>query len=227
MAPGTHTRPSPSGGARRRGRPRDDRKRAIILATARRIFFSGDPRRLCMEGVAREAGVAKATLYAYFPNLTELLRAVIQEHRARMTRALEQLPRSTSDVRASLVAFGNALLEFLTSSEAVAIQRMLAANPSLRRRVGRLLYQEGPVEMRSKVARILAAARARGDLRLHDSEHAAEQLLGMWQGIAVVGVVMGGRGRPSARERQHAVASAVDLLLRASAPSQPLGSRKG
>lgn len=204
---------------RRRGRPKDASKRAAIIAAARRIFFSANPRALRMERIAREAGVSKATLYAYFPNLAELLRAVIQEHRAHMTVALERLPETTADIRSSLIQFGQSLLAFLTSPEAIALQRMLAAEPGLRRLLGRLVYREGPEEMRARVARIVAAAAARGDLVVRNCERAAEHLLGMWQGIVVVGLVMGGRARPSPREQERAVEEAVDAWLRAYAPS--------
>ncbi|MCX8073666.1 MAG: TetR/AcrR family transcriptional regulator [Candidatus Binatia bacterium] len=220
MAARTRKQPQAARTTRRpRGRPRDERKRSDIIAAARRIFFAADPRKLRMERIAREAGVSKATLYAYFPNLTELLRAVIQDHRASMTRALDRLPQTTSDVRASLVEFGTRLVEFLTSSETVALQRMLAAEPSLRQRLGRLIYREGPETMRTKVARILSAAEARGDLRPHDSQRAAEQLLGMWQGIVSIGLLIGGRPAPSRKERERAVEHAVDVLLRAYGPS--------
>lgn len=185
------------------------------MSAAQRILFAADPRALRMERIAREAGVSKATLYAYFPSLPAVLRAVIQNHREIMTAALERLPVHTSGLRASLVRFGTVLLEFLTSPEAIALQRMLAAEPALRRRLGPLIYREGPEVMRAKVASILDAAQARGELRMHDSGLAAEQLLGMWQGIVNVGMLIGGRPRPTASERARMVRSAVELLLRA------------
>ncbi len=200
---------------RPRGRPPDLSKRVAILAAAARMFFGGEPRALRMERVAREARVSKATLYAYFPSLNALLRAVIQSQRETMTAALDRLPQSTSDVRRSLVNFGETLLDFLTGKEAIALQRMLAAEPALRRRLGPLTYREGPEVIRAKVARILAAAQRRGDLRRHDSELAAEQLLGMWLGTIHVGLSIGGRRRPSRSERRRVVRQAVEVLLRA------------
>ncbi len=219
----------PRGGRRlrpARGRPPDPGKRAAILSAAQRLFFSGDPRALRMERIAREAGVSKATLYAHFRNLRALLRAVIQGHRATMTAALDRLPQSTADVRSSLVEFGEALLEFLTGTEAIALQRMLAAEPALRRQLGPLTYREGPEVMRAKVARILTAAEARGDLRPHDSLLAAEQLLGMWLGMINVGLLIGGRQRPTQRERQRVVREAVEVLLRAYANPETHGGRR-
>ncbi|GIW45220.1 MAG: transcriptional regulator [Candidatus Binatia bacterium] len=209
----------PQGATQRaRGRPRDPQKREAIVRAAERLLFAADPQLLRMERIAQEAGVSKATLYAYFPNLNAVLRAVIQNHRATMTAALDRSPRHTADVRAALVEFGDALLDFITGKEALAVQRMLAADPVLRRRVGSLIYREGPAAMRSKVAQWIDLARIRGDLRIGDPERAAEQLLGMWQGTLTVALLMGARPRPSAAERRRIVREAVDVWLRAHAP---------
>jgi TetR/AcrR family transcriptional repressor of mexJK operon len=50
---------------------------------------------------------------------------------------------------------------------------------------------------------------------LEDPEAVAEQLLGMWQGLVVPGMVMGGLRRPGREERRRRVEEAVDAVLRA------------
>ncbi len=211
---GTHSN-SPPRARVRRGRPVDLHKRRAILAAAQQVFFGADPRRLNIETIARTAGVSKATVYAQFGSLTAVLRAVIEEHREDMARALRTLPESGTDLRASLVAFGDALLDFLTSPAAVALQRMLAARVGARARLGRLVYAEGPLALRRRLANILEAEQRQGRLRRHDALVVAEQLLGMWQGLLVPGQVMGGVPRPSRTERRRRVRAAVDTILRA------------
>jgi len=199
----------------RRGRPVDVAKRQAILAAAEAALFGGDPRHLNIEAIARAAGVSKVTVYAQFGSLDAVLRAVIERHREHMARSLETLPSRGQDLRTSLVAFGEALLEFLTSPQAIALQRMLSGPFASRARLRRLVFEEGPLALREKVARILERERARGALRLEDPEAVAEQLLGMWQGLVVPGMVMGGLRRPGREERRRRVEAAVDAVLRA------------
>jgi len=65
-----------------------ERKRRLIVDTAARLFASQGYRKTSVEQVARQAGVAKGTVYLYAKNKAELLlHGVIEEKR----RALENL----------------------------------------------------------------------------------------------------------------------------------------
>jgi AcrR family transcriptional regulator len=67
---------------RRVGRPKSDDVlviRADILAAARRLFFEHGIAGTGMEAVAKATGVTKQTLYARFPNKSELCQAVMQD----------------------------------------------------------------------------------------------------------------------------------------------------
>lgn len=200
---------------RKRGRPPDIAKQKAILKAAEEVFFGGDPRRLNIEAIARCAGVSKATVYAQFGSLDTLLRAVIQEHREHMLRTLRRFPTTGRNLRASLVAFGDRLVDFLTSPRSIALHRMLATEFRGRKRLGRLIFLEGPATLCERLADILRAGQKEGALRLHEASTAAEQLLGMWQGIVLPGLVMGGCRRPGRHERRQRVRAAVEAWLRA------------
>lgn len=67
---------------RRVGRPKSDDVLIIredIVAAARRLFLENGIAATGMESVAKAAGVTKQTLYARFPNKSELCHAVMQE----------------------------------------------------------------------------------------------------------------------------------------------------
>lgn len=81
-----------------------------------------------------------------------------------------------------------------------------------------LIYQEGAEMTCGKLADLLAAAAERGDLGPHDSRRAAEQLLGMWQGIQSTGLVIGGCPQPTTDILRERIECAVDLILRAHGP---------
>lgn len=201
-----------------RGRPPDAAKHAAILAAARRLFFSGSLQALNIEAVARAAGVSKVTVYSHFKDLPGLIRAVVLAQRSEMTRALEALPADQGGLRQALIELGCCLMHFLTSDDYVAMQRMLATVSPQETWLGTLVYRDGAEATRDRLAARLAEAAARGDLRAHDSRMAAEQLIGMWQGIQTTGLLSGGCPRPDATQLQLRVRAAVDVLLRAYTP---------
>lgn len=67
----------------KRGRPVDDlaraRKRQAILATAARVFADNGYPGTDMQAVADAAGVAKGTLYLYFPSKEDLFLAAVDQ----------------------------------------------------------------------------------------------------------------------------------------------------
>ncbi|MBK1718544.1 TetR/AcrR family transcriptional regulator [Thiocystis violacea] len=211
---------SPATSRRARGRPPDEAKHAAILAAARELFFSGGPRRLTMEAVARAAGVSKVTVYAHFNDLPGLIRAVILAQRARMTQTLDDLPTDAETLRQRLVEFGHGLMIYLTSDEFLTLQRLLAAQAPQHPWLGPIVYQEGAEATWSKLAGLLAAAVERGDLRPHDSLLAAEQLLGMWQGFQATALMIGGCPKPTSEVLRVRIERSVDLILAAHAPTR-------
>ena len=78
------TAPIPPDVSPRRGRPRTAGLRETILRAAEGIFARHDFHEVLMDDVAGAAGVAKGTLYRYFPGKHELYLAV-------MFRGIEQL----------------------------------------------------------------------------------------------------------------------------------------
>lgn len=97
------------------GRPSDPEKDRQILAAARSLLFSGGPRALTMDAVAREARVSKATLYARHSNRQALLVAVVCEEAHGIGHALCQRPDNRESMIEDLVSFITALLAFVGS----------------------------------------------------------------------------------------------------------------
>ncbi len=223
-------KPELSGTPRRtRGRPPDEAKHAAILAAARALFFSGGLQRLSIEAVARAARVSKVTVYAHFSDLPGLIRAVILAQRANMTAALEGLPTAPGGLRQALIDFGLCLMDFLTGDEFLTLQRMLATQAGQQPWLGPLIHREGAEATRDKLAGLLEASVTRGDLRPHDSLQAAEQLLGMWQGIQTTGLLINGCPRPTPEMLRRRIECGVDLILSAHAPfsaSRSLGEHR-
>ena len=67
--------PSPSG----RGRPRDPRTRAAILAAARALLERGGLTAVTIEAIAAKAEVSRPTIYRYWPNAPAVAMAAFLE----------------------------------------------------------------------------------------------------------------------------------------------------
>ncbi|HMA93081.1 MAG TPA: TetR/AcrR family transcriptional regulator [Polyangiaceae bacterium] len=82
------------------GRPRDERARRSVLDAVREQLKHGSLCGMTMEGIARQAGVGKQTIYRWWPSVAEVaLEALIEE-------AGEQCPLpETGSMRGDLKAF--------------------------------------------------------------------------------------------------------------------------
>ncbi len=62
-----------------RGRPRDPRTRAAILAAARALLERGGLTAVTIEAIAQKAGVSRPTIYRYWPNAPAVAMAAFLE----------------------------------------------------------------------------------------------------------------------------------------------------
>lgn len=102
------------------GRHLNPERRNRILAAAERLFLSNGLRGTSMEAIAREAGVAKPTLYAYFADkdlvFATLAGRVFDEWRALVTRELSGAGTAMERIGRALVAKHKAYFRLVRSS---------------------------------------------------------------------------------------------------------------
>jgi AcrR family transcriptional regulator len=82
---------------------RGERTRQRLLDAARVSFARTSWARARVEDVCREAGVGHGTFYAYFPNRTAVLEALVRRH-ATVLYGLVETPWTAGDVRADVHA---------------------------------------------------------------------------------------------------------------------------
>lgn len=98
--------PAPSPTAASRKADRQDRRRQDILAATRRLLARDGPEALSMAAVAAEAGIAKASLFYYFADKSELIGTLacdlIDEESAALAAAVEAAPDAVAALEAML-----------------------------------------------------------------------------------------------------------------------------
>src|ERR1700760_3549012 len=124
MSPSATTPPGSAAGSARGRAPhrRNEQARLAVLHAADDLLAERGFAGVTVEGIAQRAGVAKQTIYRWWPSKTDILLEAF------VTDAAEELtPPDTGDLPRGLVAPLAALARFLTASDAGAVFRALTA----------------------------------------------------------------------------------------------------
>lgn len=108
-----------------RGRPRDPRTRAAILAAARALLERGGLTAVTIEAIAQKAGVSRPTIYRYWPNAPAVAMAAFLN----VTGAPEAA-RSTRSPYAALRAQLHAVADAFAAPAGRSVAAMVAAAQS-------------------------------------------------------------------------------------------------
>jgi len=151
----------------------DCRTRLLEAATA---VFLEEGYRASVERIAARAGVAKQTLYNYFPRKDDLFCEVIRLGTAAMLVSLES---DHEPLRERLLRFATAFRECLLGSKGIAFHRAIAAEAGRFPELAAAFYVNGPQQTAQRLAAVLGQAMATGELRRDDPLIAAETLQSM------------------------------------------------
>jgi len=212
---------SPSGpGTRPPGRPRDPAKVEAILTASWRLFLAHGVEPVTVDTIAAEAGVSKATVYAYFPDK----HALFQEGVLREMASIEAAQRLAAPIPADaqlrdvLIIFGVGIMGFLTSPGAVDFYGSLSGELRRNPKLARMFYDAGPGRTMANLSSILAGPLASG-LAIADPVRAAEVLFGMWQGMTNFQTMLGVDADRVVDTINDRVVLGVDLFLKAYSPA--------
>jgi AcrR family transcriptional regulator len=164
-----------------RGRPATVGLREKILDSAALIFARHEFHEVLMDDVARDCGVAKGTLYRYFPSKRALYLGVMFESMDRLHETLRAAVGGAGQPVAKLARLVHALLDHFWE------RRLFVAL------IHRIEYRQGDPDSRewqrrrAQIARLiqttLEEAVAAGEMRPLDPRMGAEMLLGMLRGV--------------------------------------------
>ncbi len=203
------TRPAP-------GRPKDLEKRAAILEAAKRLFPAHGFEGTSMDAIAAEAGVSKLTVYSHFKDKDSLFfETVACKCEEQLPHAIFELKRD-APLREQLTQIGRAFFRLITSHEAMALHRLMTAQPS--EKLAMLFWEAGPRRCQAELSSFFRAEVAEGALDIPDPERAASQFLCLLKGEPHARMSYGCCAKVSAPDADAHIRSVVDLFLRAYAP---------
>ncbi len=154
-------------------------RRAAIVEAARRVFARKGFASSIVDEIAREAGMAKGTIYLYYRSKREIYRAVLLHDMQRMkTETLDSIAAAGS-LRDKIRAFlATRIAHVELNHEIFRIMDLEGARSTLTRSQYHALIQE-PVQM---LAKAIAAAAERGEIRRVDAERAAWSVADLTRG---------------------------------------------
>lgn len=134
---------------------------------------------MTMEAVAKQAGVAKKTLYRFAANRQDLMGLIVANWTDTVLPAFEHDAANRDDAIGNLEDILVAICERVLTVEAVGLFRLLVENLSARDELLAIYGRNGIERSRDLLADWLARHRARGVIGLSDPDIAADLILSM------------------------------------------------
>lgn len=190
-------------------------KRAAILSAAVSVFLRQGFNNAGMDAIAREAGVAKQTVYSHFGSKDTLFTTMLSmmcEHVV-PTDAFERV--MTLPAREGLTEFGRIFLRGILSAHAIAVFRVVVAESQRASELGKMFYESGPIRVKQTLYRYLERLCGQGSLEIDDVPLAGDVFLGMLFGPFFMEKVLGVGGPPAAAELDRIVLEAVRVFVKA------------
>jgi AcrR family transcriptional regulator len=199
------------------GRPsRQEAARRLerLLAIAERHFLSAGYSETSLEAIAREAGVAKKTLYHHFGGKTGLFTTIVAALRRAWISELADMILTARKPELVLEAVALRLLDIGTRPEMVELHRLFFIDAHRFPEIARANYDKaGGLRGMEPLSEYLRAVAAEGMLKIDDIALATEQFTYLVLGGIRARLMLGAAARPSARERARIARQAAHIFV--------------
>jgi TetR/AcrR family transcriptional repressor of mexJK operon len=196
--------------------PRSNPKLRAILDAAAELFLAQGYAAISMDAVARQAGVSKATLYAYFPGKQALFRTMVEIQCERMATEATAGAGHGDALRPALERLGTAVLRFLIAPATLAIHRIMQAEMAREPTLAEIFYAAGPARVRARLADWIAEEQRLGRIRAEaDPARAAIDFSALLRSDLWTRALFGLVPQPQEAEIAAEAAAAADVFLRA------------
>ena len=189
-----------------------DFRRDQIMDTARRLFGERGTTDVSMDEIAAQAGVARSTVYVYFANRDELLRACVQSMYDRMLDTIAVIVADDASPAERLRGLILGLLERIDESPAffrLAMATQATAGAAGSAAVGGALMMIG-LDMIRVLEELARAGVAAGDFRADLDLERAVVLVGQ----QIYGALSVRAGEPDPIPAEHAAGEICDFIRR-------------
>lgn len=204
------------------GRPRNQAKDEAILAAAQALFLEKGFDGVSVDAIAEAAGVAKATVYARFPDKETLLKTAITEKCASFLGAAQDGIASDGDLREGLIGFSRQFLALVCDPAALGMLRLMMKEGQASPTLPTLFFESAIEPTCDRLAGYIAVSAASNDLVFADPKAAAWRFLGMVKGEDHMRAMLGLPPRPAAVVEKH-IEACVDLFISAHRQSRRQG----
>lgn len=190
------------------------RKRRQVLDAASSLFMAQGYGATSMDAVAREAGVSKATLYAYFSGKDALFAAIVGEACSRHAEAGETgHAEDAADVAEALREIGRGYLSFLFRQDVLAIWRVVMAEGPRFPELGRAFFESGPMRLLGWFSGWVRRRQEAGALGQGEPMVMAEQFLALLRTSAFMRRMLGLPAADDAASEAAAIEASVEAAV--------------
>ena len=198
---------------RKRGRPKalsDDAQRAIIVATAWRLFVKKGFTNTTTDDVAAAAHISKQTLYRLFPSKQALFAAVVDTHR----QAMLALPGNYENmpIKQALELIFRTNIDQRAHQDRLALFKILLSEAEQSPALRRIARKHGAAPSRAELAKWLSEQQKRGRIAIDNPNTCARILLDMTIGSVVHSMNIERKGS-SLSEFQDHIRHAIAVFL--------------
>ncbi len=192
----------------RRGRKFDQ-----VLDGAHKIFMRDGFERASVDDIAREAGVSKATIYAYFPDKQLLFLEVARRECHRQAEAAEALVEGDIPVHVALTIAAEHIVAFQLSDFGQRMFRIVVGEGERFPGLGRQFHDFGPGLIHQRLVHHLRCYVLNGQLQIDDLDLAADQFAQLCKATIHEKMIFGMAETITPEMTQRSVHGAVDMFL--------------
>lgn len=206
------------GAAKRGGRPtRREAEESLkrVLAIAQRHFLAHGYNETSLDAIAREAGVAKKTLYHHFGSKAGLFGEIVAQCRNSRIAELSSIMLASSEPEHVLKQLALHVLDFLTRPERVKLHKLVVLEVSrFPKLVRAVMYDKrGKLSGMEPLRNWFRDAVTAGKLEIADPDLAADQFVHLVLGGIRDRIILGVVPRPDAAQRERIADQAVKIFL--------------
>lgn len=189
-----------------------DKKREAILLGAKAAFLKDGFGGASMDQVAAMAGVSKMTVYRHFGSKEELFAGVITDL-CRFFAAEDIDAIFAQEPKQALRAFARKMTDLFFEPDTAELHRIVIAESRRFPKLGELFYRTGPQACIDALELFFLRHKDNPSLKVADPRRSAEEFLELLRGYSHLKMLLGIEKRPSKRDVDARIESAVRHVL--------------